>query len=61
MTDGTTKQLLAAIALGLWVHVVGDWLRPVAVSAQGEGAVLREIAEAVTRIERGVCINKKIC
>ena len=27
-TDRTTKTLLFAIALGLWVNVLGDWMRP---------------------------------
>ena len=35
MTDRTTKALLFAVALGLWVNLVSGWLRPVPVEAQG--------------------------
>ena len=34
MTDRTTKALLFAIALGLWINLVSGWLRPVPVEAQ---------------------------
>jgi len=32
--DRTTKGLLFAIALGLWLHVAGDWMRSTPVHAQ---------------------------
>ena len=51
MTDRTTRFLLAAIALGLWMNVVGDWLRPTPVQAQSD---LRQIERAVEDIERSV-------
>jgi len=35
MIDRTTKALLFAIALGLWMNVVTDWARPTPVLAQG--------------------------
>ena len=31
MADRTTKALLLAIAVGLWVNVMGTWLGPVRV------------------------------
>jgi hypothetical protein len=34
MIDRTTKTLLLAIAVGLWLHVASDWLRPTPVQAQ---------------------------
>lgn len=36
MIDRTTKALLFAIALGLWLHLAGDLVRPVPVHAQVE-------------------------
>lgn len=40
MADRTTKALLLAIAIGLWVNVAGAWLRPVSIQAQGTGQAL---------------------
>lgn len=40
MTDRTTKALLFAIALGLWINFVGGGLR--ALPAQAQGASLRD-------------------
>ena len=74
MTDRFTKLLLAAIALGLWINVVGDWIRPVPVQAQSDRR-LRNIERTVDDIERtvddvqstvdsialGICLNPKIC
>jgi len=60
MADRTTKALLFAIALGLWMNVAGAWLRPVPVYAQVESHLL-EIVHEVGRIARGTCPNKKIC
>lgn len=34
-TDRTTKALLFAIALGLWIQIAGAVFRPVPVQAQG--------------------------
>lgn len=39
-TDRTTKALLFAIALGLWLHLIGERLKPTPVLAQ---SVSREI------------------
>jgi len=33
MTDRTTKILLLLIAIGLWGHLLGTWLRPSPVAA----------------------------
>ena len=71
MTDRTMKLLLAAIALGLWMNVLGDWIRPVPVEAQlgtDTTRYLRNIQSSVNSIEsdlngiyRGRCRNNKIC
>ena len=42
MTDRTTKALLAAIAVGLWANIAGDWLKPEPVHAQ-DTRTLREL------------------
>lgn len=59
-TDRTTKALLLAIALGLWMNVAGDWLRPVVVQAQ-DHIYLPEIASDLRKIARGTCSNQTIC
>jgi hypothetical protein len=69
--DRTTKILLGAIALGLWVNAASLWVRPVSLSAQGQrapapvpqdaGQVAAEILPEVQSIARGTCANKKIC
>lgn len=54
MTDRTTKALLAAIALGLWANIAGDWLKPEPVHAQ-DTRTLREletIGQLLGSIER---------
>ena len=54
MTDRTTKALLAAIALGLWANIAGDWLKPPPVHAQ-DTRTLREletIEQSLRSIER---------
>lgn len=62
MTDRTTKALLAAIALGLWLNVLGDWMRPTPVSAAEEQSRdIRDIANDVGAIATGLCLNQKIC
>lgn len=43
MTDRTTKALLFAIALGLWMHIAGDWLRPTPLQAQAKKQSLSDI------------------
>ena len=58
-TDRTTKALLLAIALGLWVNVAGDWLKPVVVEAQS--MEIRQIQNSVAAIASGLCLNSKIC
>ena len=41
-TDPTTKALLLAIAIGLWVHLAADFMRPTPVHAQDILAGIRE-------------------
>jgi hypothetical protein len=60
MTDRLTKALLAAIALGLWMNVASEWLRPVVVRADA-ASDLSEIAHDVHALYSGVCINRKVC
>lgn len=57
MADRTTKFLLAAIALGLWANVAGEWLKPVPVSAseQDVAITLSTIEQRVSQIARGTC------
>jgi hypothetical protein len=51
MTDRTTKALLAAIALGLWMNVASDWFRPVALHAQDDTRIVRELRNVVASID----------
>ena len=60
MVDRTTKALLLAIAIGLWVSVAGQWLRPVVVQAQDD-TYSRRTANAASAIADGLCLNSKIC
>jgi hypothetical protein len=71
--DRTTKILLAAIALGLWANAAATIVKPA--SAQGADNLLAgilgqleqiqsgvaQMAESFGRIERGSCLNRKIC
>jgi hypothetical protein len=59
MADRTTKALLLAIAVGLWLNVIAHWVRPVPVSAQSDE--LSTIQHDLHSIYTGVCINHKIC
>ncbi len=67
MTDQTTKFLLAAIALGLWMNVAEQWFRPVALQAQDDSRIVNELrsiasdVDSLERIARGTCSNSKIC
>lgn len=51
MTDRTTKALLAAIALGLWVNIADQWVRPVTVYAQDDTRVVRELRTINSTLE----------
>jgi hypothetical protein len=55
-SDRTVKALLLAIAIGLWLHLVGDWMRPTPVHAQvvafTELDALKQIGGEVTSIKR---------
>ena len=62
MVDRTTKLLLLAIAVGLWMNVATPWLRPVPVHAEVETAQdVSGIEMYVSQIANGICINRKIC
>lgn len=66
MVDRTTNALLLAIAIGLWLNVAIDWLRPVPVHAQidqlsGIASSVSSVESYVQGIARGTCINSKIC
>jgi hypothetical protein len=59
MIDRTTKALLFAIALGLWLQLASTWLKPTPVHAQN--IQLMEVTDDLHRIATGVCLNGKIC
>lgn len=65
--DRTTKAILAAIALGLWMNVAAQWLKPQTVYAQDDSRIVRELqtissdVDSLERISRGVCPNSKLC
>jgi len=40
MTDRTTKALLVAIALGLWMNVATQWVKPAVVHAQDDSRIV---------------------
>lgn len=73
VTDKSTKLLLAAIAIGLWLNVMNPWLRPVPAEAQTEilSSILRavrsiqsdvsSIKSDVSSIASGLCLNSTIC
>jgi len=64
MIDRTTKLLLLAIAIGLWMNVGSQWLRPVSVHAaveQLQSSDLRNIENNLSAISFGLCLNAKIC
>lgn len=58
MTDRTTKALLLAIALGLWLHLLGPWVSPLHADAPSD---IADIAHDVHLIARGLCTNAAIC
>ena len=68
-TDRTTKVLLAAIALALWLNVIGSWVTPPSASAQGVPSyrqlqldrAIGKILGHVADISNGRCRNPKIC
>ena len=64
MIDRTTKLLLHAIAIGLWMNVGSQWLRPVSVHAaveQLQSSDLISIERYLRSIYNGTCLNGKIC
>jgi hypothetical protein len=53
MIDRTTKLLLLAIAIGLWMNVGSQWLRPVSVHAaveQLQSYDLRDIESSLSNV-----------
>ena len=63
-TDKTTKLLLAAIAIGLFLNVFVPLLQPPVVNAQDTSSMesyLENIDSNVVRIANLVCLNSKIC
>jgi hypothetical protein len=58
MIDKTTKLLLLAIAIGLWVNVLASWVRPTPVRA-AQVNYLHSIDANVARIAKGVCASVK--
>ena len=62
--DRTMKILLAVIALGLFLNVAAELLRPEPVSAQFGTTIedrLRNIENYLEGISRGTCLNREIC
>ena len=72
--DNSTKSLLGAIAIALWVIAMNPWLRPIPVAAQ-EKVDLSRVEKSLSAIEsdvsymgsalppmaNGTCTNSKIC
>jgi hypothetical protein len=59
MGDRTTKALLLLIALGLWLNLVAQWVRPVPIKAADADTTV--IMRDLHAIATGGCANKKIC
>jgi hypothetical protein len=60
--DRTTKLLLGAIALGLWINIAAPLLRPTSVKAQTQFQNnIFEIAATIKEIADGSCTNRVIC
>ncbi len=63
-TDRTTKALLLIIAVGLWIHLATEVVRPVQLKAQtslSDGLNLDRITKLLDLIAQGTCQNRKIC
>jgi hypothetical protein len=63
MLDRTTKLLLGAIAIGIWVNLSMLLFKPTAAVAQA-GAIsgqLGAISHHLAAIANGTCANRKIC
>jgi hypothetical protein len=58
--DRTTKLLLLMIALGLWLNAIGPFVHVKKVSADSDTA-LQSIADDMSKISKGLCLNNKIC
>jgi hypothetical protein len=61
--DKTTKRLLAAIALGLWANVASTWMTaPVSAQSRSyDDMLLQKIANRISDLADGMCLNKKLC
>jgi hypothetical protein len=58
--DRTTKLLLLTVALGLWLNALSPLFHIKKVSADTDTA-LQSIADDISKISRGVCLNRTIC
>lgn len=56
--DLSSKIILAALALGIWVNAA-MMLRPTPAQAQGDA--LASIASNIDDIARGICTSHKLC
>jgi hypothetical protein len=62
MKDGTSKILLAVIALGIWANAILIVLTPSSSVAQmAQMAQLGPISSYLAAIYKGTCPNHKIC
>ena len=70
MTDRTTKLILIAISIGLWLNSAAIMFRPLPVQAQNKAQSITlssiedhvmDIRVMVSRIENGTCKNGKLC
>jgi hypothetical protein len=59
MKDGTSKVLLAVIALGIWANAILIVLTPS--SSVAQISALSSISSYVAAIYKGTCPNHKIC
>jgi hypothetical protein len=67
MIDRSTKALLAAIALGLWIQIAAPWLRPVALHAAPDSDLYKisfdlDLMKGFLHdIWNGNCVNPTLC
>jgi hypothetical protein len=59
MTDRTTKALLLALTVGVWLNILTPLFQATPVQAQS--SELRNIESYVRGIANGLCLNGKIC
>jgi hypothetical protein len=64
MIDKTTKILLTVIALGLWANVAVPFIKPVRAKAADVDDIerlVKSMESDLGRIQRGTCLNSKLC